>query len=98
MALQRLSCKASQENRIPLRLAEAQQLYDGLNDPLLRPALEAFFSEQRELYLADLLASVLKPNRDFYRESYLAGKADAALTELLEMRHYAERQLREASQ
>jgi len=36
-----------------LRLNEAQVLYDAVNDPLLRPALEAFFKKQRDEHLEE---------------------------------------------
>ena len=81
-----------------LRLAEGQQLYDALQDPLFRPALVQFFTEQKDLYLEALVHAVQQSVRDFYKESRLAGKVEAYENALSELQRFAERQLREASQ
>jgi hypothetical protein len=81
-----------------LRLAEAQQLHDGLEDALLRPALDAFFRDQRLIHLDMLLQAVRSPGRDTMKEARLAGKVEAYETALSELTRFAKDQLRKASQ
>lgn len=76
-----------------LRMAEAQQLYDGLNDALLRPALEAFFAEQLEQVKDELLAAVRLNARDTLKESRLAGMATAYEDAMRDLAKFAEKQL-----
>lgn len=83
---------------MPLRLTEAQQLYDGLNDPLLRPALAAFFEEQEKQAVSDLLRSVRQKIRDTMREASCAGKAEAFETMMSELDKFADRQLKQAKE
>lgn len=81
-----------------LRLSEAQQLLDGLNDPLLGPALNAFFAEQYKQNLEELVRSVSQHVRDTMKEARLAGKVDAYQTCEADLRRWAEEQLRGAHQ
>ncbi len=81
-----------------MRLAEAQQLYDGLSDPLLRPALAEFFTEQRTTNVDALLHAVQQHQRDTMKEARLAGKVEAYETCLEDLQRFAERQVREAAQ
>jgi len=83
---------------MPLRLAEAQQLYDGLNDPLLRAALQAFIEKQRQDLRDGLLHAVRQHVRDTMKEARLAGKEESYDEFLLELSRFAEEQLRNASQ
>lgn len=83
---------------MPLRLAEAQQLYDGLSDALLRPALTQFFQTQRADALEELQRAVLQNMRDTMKEARLAGRVDAYEKALPELQRFAEKQLREATQ
>jgi hypothetical protein len=80
-----------------LRLSEAQQLNEGLEDTLLRPALEAFAVEMRQHYLEELVQAVLKLERDTHRESYLAGRVDAYEVLLSDLRFFASEQLQQAT-
>ena len=81
-----------------LRLAESQQLYDGLTDPLLKPALEQFFEEQRQETLDALVTAVRQSVRDTMKEARLAGKVEVYENVFGELRRFAEKQLREVSQ
>ncbi len=81
-----------------LRLAESQTLYESLNDPLFRPALEAFFAEKREELIEMLLSAVRQSVRDNQKESRLAGQVEAYENTLREMEHFAREQLAKASQ
>jgi hypothetical protein len=83
---------------MPLRLAEAQQLHDGLDDSLLRPALQAFFEEQRMAHLEMVVRAVCSPARDTMKEARLAGKVEAYETALMELTRFAKNQLKQASQ
>jgi hypothetical protein len=76
-----------------LRISEAQQLYDGLQDALLRPALQQFFRDQRVTYLNMLVHAVRQSNRDTLREAQLAGKVEAYETALDDLDRYAKEQL-----
>jgi hypothetical protein len=73
-------------------------LYDGLNDPLLKPALEAFILDQRSFALDSLVAAVRLPERNFMKEARLAGMVEVYETVLGELRMFAEAQLKNASQ
>jgi hypothetical protein len=81
-----------------VRLAEAQQLYDALQDPLIRPALQEFFQEQRTENIDALLHAVQQHLRDTMKEARLAGKVEAYETAMSELQRFAEKQLRESSQ
>ena len=83
---------------MPLRLAEAQQLHDALGDPLLRPALTAFFHEEHTEQLRQLVQAIRLPERDTMKEAQLAGKVEAYETALSSMERFAEEQLRRATQ
>jgi hypothetical protein len=83
---------------MPLRLAEAQQLIDAVNDPLLRPALVEFFDSQRKEALDELVKAVRKRVRDTMHEADLAGKVDAYENAMAELQRFAEKQIREATQ
>lgn len=77
-----------------MRLAESQQLYDALSDPLLRPALEEFFAKQREENITNLLHAVQQHSRDTMKEARLAGKVEAYEETLSQMQRFAEEQLK----
>lgn len=81
-------------------MAEAQQLLDGLGDALLRPALEAFFEDQKQLYLSQLTRAVRqrKSVKDTWMESELAGKIAVYESILAELDTFARTQMQEASQ
>ena len=83
---------------MPLRLAEAQQLYDGLRDPLLRAALEAFFEQATGEAREDLLSAVLQPIRDTMKEARLAGRSKALEGCLREMEEFAKKALERAAE
>lgn len=80
-----------------MRLAEAQQLYDGLNDPLLSAALIAFYEKQKADHLAMLLSAVRQSLRDTMKEARLAGKVEAYEDSLSDMQRFAEEQLKGAT-
>jgi hypothetical protein len=69
-----------------------------LNDPSIRPALEAFFSEQRMETIELLLSAVRQGVRDTMKEARLAGKVEAYENTLREMEQFAKEQLENASQ
>lgn len=81
-----------------LRMAQAQQLYDGLDDPLLNEALQDFFKRQRETYTDELLSAVRQHIRDNQKESRLAGKVEVYEEILSDLRRYAEEQIKSATQ
>jgi len=81
-----------------LRLAEAQQLRDGLEDQLLWPALSAFFGKQRSELLARLVDAVRKSERDTMREASLAGMVTAYEDIAQDLKAFAKEQLEQASQ
>jgi len=71
---------------------------EALDDPLLKPALEAFFRDEAKAHLQMLILEIHKhKERDFYRESELKGKVEAYETALLELKHFAQRQMKEAT-
>lgn len=80
-----------------LRISEAQQLYEALRDPLLRPALQEFFHDQAKSYTGMLLNQIKVNPRDTMKEAELAGRVDAYDTAFLELEHYAARMLKEAT-
>jgi hypothetical protein len=82
----------------PLRLSEAQQLYDGLADPLLRAALVAFFEKQKQDLRESLLNAVRQHQRDTMREARIAGQEEAYSECLRDMQRFAEESLRNASE
>jgi hypothetical protein len=81
-----------------VRLAEASQLTEGLSDPLLKPALEAFAREQRGSYMSDLLIQIRLPERDTMKEARLAGLIEAYETLMSDLTRFAERSLERATQ
>jgi hypothetical protein len=81
-----------------LRLAESQTLYDAINDPLFRPALEAFFVQRKEQSVELLLSAVRKSVRDTMWEARLAGKVEAYEDTLRELETFAREQIENASQ
>lgn len=81
-----------------LRLAEAQQLVDALSDPLVRPAITAFFREEHAEQMRQLVQAVRLPERDTMKEAQLAGKVEVYETALSGLERFAEEQLRLASQ
>lgn len=80
-----------------LRLAEAQQLYDGLNDPLISAGLTEFFSEGERTLTGQLVRAVKQSVRDTMREARLAGKVEAYEEMLPELRKFAVEQLKGAA-
>lgn len=83
---------------LPLRLAEAQQLFDGLQDPLLSAGLIAFYEQQRAEHVEMLLSAVRQSVRDTMKEARLAGKVEVYENCLRELQRFAEDQMRGASQ
>jgi hypothetical protein len=81
-----------------VRLNVAQQLYDGLQDPLLSEALQTFFEKQQNELREKLLSAVRQHIRDTMKEARIAGMEEAYSECLGEMRRFAEEQLRNASQ
>jgi hypothetical protein len=80
-----------------LRLTEAQQLHEALNDALLRPALIAFFEEQQAVAMSMLVRAVRQPSRDTMREARFAGQVEAYENALADLEHFAKEQLKTAS-
>ena len=80
-----------------MRLAEAQQLLEGLNDSLLRPALEEFFAKQKEDRLDSLVRAVRQNVRDTMKEANLAGQAEVYEHIMSDLERFAERSLREVT-
>lgn len=83
--------------RMTLRLAEAQQLYDAINDPLLAPALKAFFEDHRQNTINQLLSSVRQSVRDTMKEAKLAGKEEAYANAMDDLKLFAQRQMKDAA-
>ncbi|HXF14696.1 MAG TPA: hypothetical protein VN517_16185 [Terriglobales bacterium] len=81
-----------------LRLAEASTLFDALEDPLFRPALEGFFGEQKRGVLEHLLTAVRRSNRDTMAEARLAGKAEVYDEIMGDLLRFAEKNVRESTQ
>ena len=81
-----------------MRLPVAQQLYDGLKDPLLNEALQAFFEEKKQELRGRLLSAVRQHVRDTMKEARLAGQEEAYDECLRELERFAEEQMRGASQ
>jgi hypothetical protein len=81
-----------------LRLSEAQTLFEAIREPMLRPALEAFFEEQKRETIEMLLSAVRQGARDTMKEARLAGKVEAYENTLREMELFAKEQLEQASQ
>lgn len=79
-----------------LRLNEAQQLFDGLGDSLLRPALASFFEERRRESVENLLRAVRKPQRDTMQEARFAGMVEAYDNGLRDLDAFAKQQLEAA--
>jgi len=73
-------------------------LFDALDDPLLRPALAAFFGHQREEHLDMLVQAVRQSVRDTMKEARLAGKIEAYEELMSGLQRFAEEQLRDATQ
>lgn len=81
-----------------LRIAEAQQLYDAVTDPLCKPALVECFNVMRARSLDSLLDAVRRDERDTLKEARLAGMVEAYETAMDDIALFAEKQLREATQ
>ena len=79
---------------MPLRLSEAQQLLDGLSDPLLRPALQGFTRHRREELNVELFQEAKKREHDTKRISFLAGQIEAYEALLPELEKFAADQLK----
>ncbi len=71
-----------------------------MNDPVLRPALEAFFREGQQTFMDQLLSATKKRKSvsDTWRESYLSGAASAYESAFAELEAFAKRELEQASQ
>lgn len=83
---------------MPLRLGEAQQLFDALNDPTLKASLEAFVHEEYKAAQLNVLRAIRKRPRDHDNESALTGRAETYEVILTELHRFAEEQLKKASQ
>ena len=81
-----------------MRLLEAQQLSDGLNDVLLRPALEEFLRSQVAAHTDMLLNQIKLRDRDTMKEARLAGQIDVYETFLSEIEHFSRRMMKEAAE
>ena len=81
-----------------LRLAEAEQLYEALQDPLLGPALEAFFRAEYAANMALLVQAVRSTERNTMKEAELAGKVEVFETIFSSLERFADEQMRAASQ
>ena len=81
-----------------LRLAEAQTLFEALNDSLFRPSLETFFAEKKQEHTEMLLRAVRLSIRDTMKEARLAGMVQAYEECLGEMQRFAKEQLQEVRQ
>ena len=80
-----------------LRLNEAQQLYDGLQDPLLSAALIAFFERAKQECVEMLLNAVRHTIRDTMKEARLAGKIEAYENAVHDLEQFAREQIKGAS-
>jgi len=69
-----------------------------VNDALFQPALQAFFDEQRQVHVEQLLSAVRQHVRDNQKESRLAGKVEAYEEATRDLQKFAEDQLRGAAQ
>jgi hypothetical protein len=69
-----------------------------LSDPLLAPALKAFFDKLAAEYTHSLLNAVRQSIRDTMKEARLAGKAEAYEEAMKELQRFAEEQLQKAAQ
>ena len=78
-----------------LTLNEAQMLWDAVNDPTFLSASQAFFREQKELLLGDLVRMIRQSDRNTLKEAQIAGRVEANETCLQYLRDFAERQYRE---
>jgi hypothetical protein len=79
-----------------VRLNEAQVLFDALRDELFRPALGAFFEQQASEHKDMLLRAVRQSVRDTMKEARLAGKVEAYEDALMDLKRFAEEQIRSA--
>lgn len=71
-----------------------------MNDPLLRPALEAFFREGQQSFMDQLLTATKrrKTVSDTWRESFLCGSASAYESAMSDLEAFAKREMEQASQ
>jgi hypothetical protein len=81
-----------------LRLAEAQQLSEGLVDDLLRPALVCFAYDMRQEMLRQLVSAIRQSERNTMKEAHLAGKVEVYETLIKDLEYFAAQELERASQ
>ena len=74
-------------------MAEAQQLFDALCDPLFKPALQTFLNEQRQEHLEMLVRAVRMEDRATLKEAFLAGKIEAYESLFRELEQFAAMEL-----
>jgi hypothetical protein len=67
-----------------------------LQDPLFRPALQAFFEQQKQEHTELLLRAVRQSIRDTMKEARLAGKVEAYEDSLRDLERFAQEQIRSA--
>jgi hypothetical protein len=79
-------------------MAEAQQLWDAVNDPLLRAALEKFFQYSERRAKDDLVQLVLQAHRDTMKEAKQAGAATVYHDFLRDLEIFAKKQIEEAAE
>ena len=75
---------------------EAQQLWDGLNDPNLKAALEKFFSTQAGERVMRLLRQIRATPRDHDKEAELVGYIEACENGMEDLRDFAKKSLETA--
>jgi hypothetical protein len=63
----------------------------------MRPAIEAFYEQQRSEHIEMLLSAVRQSVRDTMKEARLAGKVEAYENSLRELQRFAEESLRGAT-
>ena len=80
-----------------LRLAEAQNLHDAMNDESFAASLAIFFHHQAADYREKVTRAVCQPIRDTMREARLAGKVEAYEEAMSDLRTFAREQLKQAA-
>ena len=82
---------------VPLRLAEAQILWDVLHDPSFRIALQTFLNQQQQDLTGDLVNAIRQNQRDTMKEAQLAGQLQAYESILIQLEKFAEQNVNEAA-
>lgn len=73
-------------------------LHDAINDPFFAHALDEFFSDKKQEHADLLLRAVRQPVRDTMKEARIAGMVEVYEECGEQLRHFAQEQLKEASQ